>query len=369
MRRILAALVVSVLALSPVPVLAATVPAPVALQATGGAGRIDLSWQYGTYSGFAYFRVYRSIDGGNTFCLYDTVTWSGGGAPSFTDTRPATGWNVYYVTAVDSSGGESGRSNTAAAYPTSGGVSGATCDGGGGGNPGGGNPGGGSPGGGSPGGGSPGGGSPGGGDSGGGNSGGGASCDLCRRLAELEDILSGILWGIWDVGDQIAAVRDYLENPYTPLPTPPSVPVGPGYTPPPAPDLRPVMPQLGQRTGRPAPTVPTLYVPPDVPAPPALPDVQDPSLSPWGLPIDTPGVSEPPLTPEDSAQPVQPVQPQPALGPETPPDPGGPLTPDQPVTPFPVLQPADPLTPGRPLVPEPPRSPAAPITGRDRRAV
>lgn len=391
-----------VLLLAPQPAVAVYLPSPAGLQAFGEDGQVRLTWNYGQpgqYPDLDYFRIYRSVDNGQTFCLYDTVVWTGPYQPEYIDTAPSRGpyVGVYYVTAVAKDGEESSRSNTAAALPTSGGVYNPPCTGGAG-SPGGGDNGGGGsdPGGGDPGGGGPGDdepddpGGPGGGDPGTGDDpGGGQTCDQCTVLQAilqaLRDLDAGLidvedaLWVVWSavtgVRDAVNDLNDYLRYPTAPLPTPPAVPIGPGYSPPPAPDLTPVMPQLGQRTGRPAPTVPTLFVPPDVPAPPALPPVQNPELSPWGLPIETPREREPALLPggirdrELPREAVSPVEPQPA-GPPLPPlqaapplsrtitvEPQPPLSPAPALQPQPLIQPDSPLLPASPLVPSPPLTP------------
>lgn len=392
MRRLVVLVVAVLLILSPSRAVAVYLPAPAGLEAIGGAGQIVLRWSYGTPGQWPldHFRIYRSVDNGATWCLYDTITWSGPFQPEYVDYQPSSGPYVtaYYVTAV-ASGEESQKSNTAAALPTSGGVYNPPCTGGAG-SPGGGDNGGGGsdPGGGSgPGGGDPGGGGPG--DDEPDDPGGGPTCDPCSRLdlirQVLQDIQAGLvsvedaLWLVWSavigVEDAVTDLTWYLHNPNAPLPTPPSIPIGPGYSPPPAPDLTPVMPQLGQRTGRPAPTVPTLFVPPDVPAPPALPPVQNPELSPWGLPIETPREREPALLPggirdrELPREAVSPVEPQPA-GPPLPPlqaapplsrtitvEPQPPLSPVPALQPQPLIQPDSPLLPASPLVPSPPLTP------------
>lgn len=392
MRRLVALVVVVLLILSPGRAVAVYLPAPAGLEAIGGAGQIVLRWSYGTPGQWPldHFRIYRSVDNGATWCLYDTITWSGPFQPEYVDYQPSSGPYVtaYYVTAV-ADGEESQKSNTAAALPTSGGVYNPPCTGGAG-SPGGGDNGGGGsdPGGGSgPGGGDPGGGGPG--DDEPDDPGGGPTCDPCSRLdlirQVLQDIQAGLvsvedaLWLVWSavigVEDAVVDLSWYLQNPNAPVPSPPAIPIGPGYAPPPAPDLTPVMPQLGQRTGRPSPTVPTLYVPPDVPAPPALPPIQDPALSPWGLPVRDPLESSPPLSPNTAgvanpplrAQPpvdaTPPAAPQAPLQANPPMPPTTALAPQQPRSPVPARQPrpamnpASPLAPGAPLVPQPPLKP------------
>mgnify|MGYP000870971973 CR=1 FL=1 len=355
---------------------AAYLPAPAGVEAIGGDGQVTVRWHYGTadqWPDLAAFRIYRSVDNGASFCLYDTLTWTGPYQPEYVDTQPSRGpyVNVYYVTAVATDGEESAASNWAAATPTSGGVYNPPCTGGPGGGDDGGDGGGGDPGsGGGPGGNDPGG--PGGGDPGSGDDpGGGATCDQCTVLEAirqaLRDLDAGLidvedaLWVVWSavtgVREAVNDLNDYLRYPTAPLPTPPAVPIGPGYSPPPAPDLTPVMPQLGQRTGRPAPTVPTLYVPPDIPAPPALPDVQSPVVSLWGLPI------------EEALEPDEPTAPEPAhtsqgpLAPVEPARPAVPVTPRGPVQPEPVVTARPPLTPAAPLAASVPLSPDTP---RDR---
>lgn len=367
-----------VLLLAPQPAVAVYLPSPAGLQAFGEDGQVRLTWNYGQpgqYPDLDYFRIYRSVDNGQTFCLYDTVVWTGPYQPEYIDTAPSRGpyVGVYYVTAVAKDGEESSRSNTAAALPTSGGVYNPPCTGGAG-SPGGGDNGGGGsdPGGGDPGGGGPGDDEP---DDPGGP-GGGQTCDQCTVLEAilqaLRDLDAGLidvedaLWVVWSavtgVRDAVNDLNDYLRYPTAPLPTPPAVPIGSGYSPPPAPDLTPVMPQLGQRTGRPAPTVPTLYVPPDIPPPPALPPVVEPSRSPWGLPIEDPipagdpGQAEPALSPADPATPDPAPQPQGPRTPETPRTAMSAPTPEVPLAASPALTPEGPRTPAVP------RSPAAPLT-------
>lgn len=150
-------------------------------------------------------------------------------------------------------------------------------------------------------------------------------------------------------------VVGYLDDPL-PLPPPPAVPMGPGYTPPPMPDLQPVMPRLGQRTGRTLPPVPQLQVPPDIPPPPALPPVEDPSESPWGLPIGQPGSGTTPLQPQQWTPPQPAGDPEPALAPS------GPATPDTVVTPDPAMSPSSLIAPASPLSPSVGLSADSPLT-------
>lgn len=108
--------------------------APVALQARGGEGAIELRWQYGRFGqqeGLSHFIVYRSVDGGATGCPYARVEWKGPNDPSFVDESPADrGFTLYYVLAVSTDGRVSVRSNTAAAFPSGGGSTSPTCAGG-----------------------------------------------------------------------------------------------------------------------------------------------------------------------------------------------------------------------------------------------
>ncbi|HLP78566.1 MAG TPA: LamG-like jellyroll fold domain-containing protein, partial [Candidatus Paceibacterota bacterium] len=88
--------------------------APTGLSATIGDRAVNLDWADNGESDFASYTVYRSTVSGSGY----SVIASGLTASAFTDTTVANGATYFYVvTAVDTSGGESARSNWIAATP------------------------------------------------------------------------------------------------------------------------------------------------------------------------------------------------------------------------------------------------------------
>ena len=88
--------------------------APTGLSATGGRGRINLTWAQSTSAGVTQNKVYRSVSATGTFTLLATLS----AGASYSDRTTTRGTTYYYrVTAVNSGNLESAPSNTASAIP------------------------------------------------------------------------------------------------------------------------------------------------------------------------------------------------------------------------------------------------------------
>jgi hypothetical protein len=86
-----------------------------AMLGTAQAASVTLAWNAPTtntdgspLTNLASYMVYRGVNGA-TPVGYGSVS---GPTPTFVDTMPAVGTNLYYVTAINSVGTESGPSNT-----------------------------------------------------------------------------------------------------------------------------------------------------------------------------------------------------------------------------------------------------------------
>ncbi len=90
---------------------------PTGLTATGGAGSAGLSWNANSEGDLASYSVYRSTTSGGGYGLVA----SGVGGTSYNDSGLVADTYYYVVTALDTSGNESGNSNEGSAVVTSGG--------------------------------------------------------------------------------------------------------------------------------------------------------------------------------------------------------------------------------------------------------
>lgn len=97
-----------------------TPPAPpTGLTATGGDGQVELSWSPNGESDLSGYNVYRATASGGPYTKINTSQVVG---EAYTDTGLTNGTSYYYViTALDTSGNESGDSTEAVAVPQAGG--------------------------------------------------------------------------------------------------------------------------------------------------------------------------------------------------------------------------------------------------------